>query len=298
MGLGWVEDRLGVKADWHLFGGGPAIVEALDRGEVDIGYVGLPPVIIGIDRGAKIKCIAGGHVEGTVFLAGKAFKSLEELGSIRGVLEQLKGMGIGVPPRGSIHDVILRGLIQEEGIEGEIAIRNYPWADFVLEAMLDGEVDAAVGTPALAVASSQAIGARILIPPNKIWPNNPSYGIITSNKQIEENPKTLEGFLRLHEEASNLIRSDPKKAARIVSEAVKIVDGNFVLETYKISPKYCASLSKGFIKASLAFIPLLKKLKYISRTLKEEDIFDPRLIEKIHPEAPHYEEPKIGRFNP
>jgi NitT/TauT family transport system substrate-binding protein len=192
--------------------------------------------------------------------------------------------------------VILRWLILREGLEGEIIIRNYSWTDFVLEAMLDGEVDAAVGTPALAVASSQAIGARILIPPNKIWPNNPSYGIITSNKQIEENPKTLEGFLRLHEEASNLIRSDPKKAARIVSEAVKIVDEDFVLETYKISPKYCASLSKGFIKASLAFIPPLKKLKYISQTPKEEAIFDPRLIEKIHPEAPHYKVSKTKEF--
>ena len=44
---------------WKLFGTGPAMVKAFQNKELDIGYMGLPPAIIGIEKGAPIKCVAG-----------------------------------------------------------------------------------------------------------------------------------------------------------------------------------------------------------------------------------------------
>ena len=61
-----LQENLGVDVEWRLFGTGPSIVNAFEKGELDIAYVGLPPAIIGIDRGVEIKCVAGGHIEGTV----------------------------------------------------------------------------------------------------------------------------------------------------------------------------------------------------------------------------------------
>lgn len=287
-GLDWIEDKLGLEADWYLFGSGPAIIEAFGRREIDIGYVGLPPVIIGMTKGIPIKCVAGGHLEGTVFLAKPDFKSLDELGSKSNVLRQFKDSVIGSPPAGSIHDVIIRGMLREEGLEECVSVKNYPWADFIVEALAEGEIDAAIGTPALAVAADRACGTRIMIPPHWLWPNSPSYGIITSTNLIKEAPDIVEGFLALHEEASNLIRTDPKTASKAVSEVVEIIDEDFVFETYRISPRYCAALSQGFIDASLAFAALLEKLKYISRLINAEELFDMSFVNTIHPEVPHY----------
>ena len=42
-----------------------------ENNELDIGYIGLPPAIIGIEQGVPIKCVAGGHVEGTILCAKK-----------------------------------------------------------------------------------------------------------------------------------------------------------------------------------------------------------------------------------
>jgi len=50
--------------------------------------------------------------------------------------------------------------------------------DFVLEALVDGDIDAAVGTPSLAAAAARACEAKIIIPPYALWPDNPSYGIV------------------------------------------------------------------------------------------------------------------------
>ncbi len=289
-GLNWVEERLGVQAHWRLFGSGPAIIDAFEEGTIDLGYVGLPPVIMGVARGVRIKCIAGGHVEGTVLLAGSDFKSLGDSGSLSEVIKQFKGRMIGSPAMGSIHDIIIRELIGLEGLQDQIAVENYAWADLIVEALAEGEIDAAVGTPALAVMADRTLGTKIILPPGKVRPNNPSYGIIARSELIEEIPDILEGFLHLHEDASNLIRLNPRKGAQVVSKVVGVVDEDFVLETLRLSPKYCAALPTEFIEASMAFVPLLTKLKMISRPINAEDLFDTRLIERVHPQPAHYQQ--------
>ncbi|MEE8168361.1 MAG: ABC transporter substrate-binding protein [Candidatus Hydrothermarchaeales archaeon] len=283
-----IEKRMGVKPVWKLFGGGPGIVQALARGNVDLGYIGLPPAMIGIDRGTPIKCVAGGHVEGTIMIGKKSLKSLEELGDVRETLLQLEGRAIGAPPKGSIHDVIIRDLLEKNDLKDEIEVKNFEWADFIPEAMENGELTAAVGTPPLAAIVLRTLDAKIIIPASRLWPNNPSYGIIARNELIVDHPDVIEDFLEVHEEASNLIRMHPKDAARIASQVIGMVDEDFVLQTYGISPKYCASLSDEFVASTLAFVPVLSKLGYISNVLTKKEIFDFRFIEKVHPEAPHY----------
>ena len=64
-----------------------------------------------------------------------------------------------------------------------------------------------------------------------------------------------------------------------------------MLNTYKISPKYCASLPEAYINSTLKFIPVLQNLGYMQGNLKEEDIFELKFIEKTHPEPAHYDSP-------
>lgn len=287
MGTDWLE-KAGIHAEWKLFASGPDIVKAFANGEIDLGYIGLPPAIIGIDRGIPIKCVAGGHVEGTVLIAQKNYRTLDELGDIDAVLAQFQGKIIGSPPKGSIHDVIINNAIKQAKLD--IGVKNFAWTDFVLEALVDNEIDAAIGTPSLAVAASRACGARIVIPPSKLWQNNPSYGIVV-RKALMQEPEVILRFLEMHEKASNSIRENPRGAAKMVSKLTGIVDEDFVLEAYRISPKYCASLSSEFVRSTMAFVPVLHELKYISRLLKENEIFEYSFINSIHKEPPHYNQP-------
>lgn len=284
-GTDWLK-KAGLDARWRLFASGPDIVKAMEKGDVDLGYIGLPPVIIGIGRGVPTKCVAGGHVEGTVMIAQKEYKGLDELGEPGLVMRQFEGKAIGTPPKGSIHDVIMRELIDK--LQYDIEVKNYPWADFVLDAMVDNEIPAAAGTPPLAVAARRYCGAKIVIPPHRLWPNNPSYGIVV-REELMQYPDTILTFLEMHEKACNLIRSEPEKAAKIVSKLTEIVEPDFVLEAYKISPKYCGALSDEYVQSTMGFVKVLKDLGYISRLIPEPEIFDFRFIQKVHPEKPHYD---------
>ena len=284
MGTDWLE-MSGIHATWKLFASGPDIVKAFENKEIDAGYIGLPPAIIGIDRGVPIVCVAGGHVEGTVLIARKNYGTHRELDDINTVMRQFEGKVIGSPPKGSIHDVIINNIINANDLN--IRVKNFPWTDFVLEALVDGQIDAAVGTPSLAVASARACDTKIIIPPHLLWPDNPSYGIVIRKDLIQYSDVILR-FLEQHEKASNFIRKYPGEAASLVSRLTGIVDEEFVREAYKISPKYCAALSKEFIGATMAFVPVLHRLKYISKIISGKEIFDYGFIEKIHIEKPHY----------
>lgn len=277
---------LGFKASWKLFPNGPAMVEAFEKNEIDLGYIGLPPAMIGISKGLKIKCIAGGHVEGTILIGKRDFQLAK---TAKEVLSQFKGRIIGTPRRGSIHDVILRRLISDSGFSDDIAIKNYDWADFILDAMLDGEVDGACGTPPLAILARRQLGAKIILPPSKTWAYNPSYGIVAADSWINES-SVLEDFLRLHEKACNLIRERPEEAARLVHHAVEIIKEDFAREVFRVSPKYCASLPAEYIDSTMAFMPVLLEMGYIDKELTKEDIFCTKVIEKVHPEKHHYNE--------
>ncbi len=284
MGLDWLA-KAGIRGNWKLFASGPDIVKAFEKKEIDIGYIGLPPAMIGIDRGIPIICVAGGHVEGTVLVARDKYRTLSEILDTQELIRQFDGHVIGSPPKGSIHDVIINNIISKNKLS--IRVRNFPWTDFVLEALVDNEIEAAVGTPSLAVAAARACGAKIIIPPSHLWPNNPSYGIVI-REELAQSPDLILGFLENHEKASNFIRTKPVEAAKLVSELVGIVDEQFVLDAYSVSPKYCAALSKEFVASTMAFAPVLKKLGYISKSLSENEIFDKSFIEKIHREKPHY----------
>lgn len=274
-----------IRPSWKLFPNGPAMMEAFERDEIDLGYVGLPPAMMGIGRGLKIKCIAGGHVEGTVLIGGRSHVAGK---TAKDALTQFKGMTIGTPQRGSIHDVILRKLISDCGLGDDVLIRNYEWADFILDAMMDGEIEGGCGTPPLAVLAARQLGAKIILSPSKVWPYNPSYGIVASERFIQDSPFALEDFLRRHEDASNLIRERPDMAARLVHSVAGIIEEDFAREVFQVSPKYCASLPDEYIKSAMAFVPALREMGYLDRDLTREDVFCTRLIEKLHPERHHY----------
>ncbi|WXG46796.1 MAG: ABC transporter substrate-binding protein [Candidatus Atabeyarchaeum deiterrae] len=291
MGGEWVENRMNVDVSWRIFGTGPEMIKAFIRGELDIAYIGLPPTMIGISKGLAVKCVAGGHVEGTILTATSDFIPLNEVGTVSGVLRQFKGKAIGTPTKGSIHDVIIRRLVSQAGLQGDVEIKNFPWTDFVLEAMEEKTVHGGCGTPQLAILCAIFLKARMILPPEVMWPYNPSYGIVATSETIRNSSKMLEDFLLLHEEASNLIREKPEEAARMASKAIGIVSKDFLLEVFKVSPKYCASLPEEYVKSTLSFVPVLKEMGYISKPLSKSDVFQTEIIDRIHKEKPHYSDP-------
>jgi NitT/TauT family transport system substrate-binding protein len=285
-GLRLLESKLGIEPLWHLFGTGPAMIEAFAAGELDVGYIGLPPLMIGIGRGLPLVCVAGGHCEGTVMVGSGTMRPLAECSDTQTALQQFKGQKIGTPSQGSIHDIIIRNLLEECGLSADCVV-NYPWADLIAEDVRQGTLTGAVGTPPLAVMCQKWYGMKTILPPETLWPFNPSYGIaITKNMLTEAN--LLRDFLILHENACNMIRLESEQAAKVIADALKVVDVEFIQDVFAVSPRYCASLPEEYIEATMKFVPVLQKIGHLKEKLSADQVFDCSLIEKTHPELSHY----------
>ena len=278
------------EIDWRMFGTGPEIIDALGKKELDLAYVGLPPSIIGIARGVKIRCVAGGHIEGTVLCGKNRFKGFPEADHLGDILEQFRGLKIGVPGTGSIHDVILRECLDRFGLSNAVEVIHYSWADLITEEAVRNELSAAIGTPALAVALRRYADSKVLYPPSRLWPSNPSYGILADSAFLAERRNVAEKFLAMHEDATALLRNRPEEASGIISDYVGIIDKEFVLDTIRLSPKYCAQLTEDYIASTMRFVASMKKLGYIPDEIPPSEIFDTSLIKKVHPGGSHYEE--------
>lgn len=288
MAQGNLDRLLELPVKWQLYGTGPAIIEAFERDEIDMAYIGLPPVIIGIDRGIKIRCVAGGHIEGTVLASRQNMKAYPEIKDLKDIMVQSSGHRIGVPGKGSIHDVIMTELLDRFKLKERIKIINFKWADQALEAFIKGDVIAVAGTPALAIAVKRYGKGKVLYPPSLLWPNNPSYGIVVSLRFLNNSRTVIERFLTIHEDATAMLRNRPEETSEVISRFVGIIDRDFVLETIMLSPRYCGQLTEGYINATMGFVKAMKRLGYINKNIERDDIFETGIIRAIHDSEDHY----------
>lgn len=283
------EKDMGKTIKWSLFGTGPAMVKAFENGDLDVGYMGLPPAIVGIDRGVPIKCVAGGHVEGTIAVAKKKYKSDLLLDNrLTEILSQFKGQIIGTPSKGSIHDVILNHYLDKFNLQDDIEVKNYKQAEMIALDIQKDKIQCGVGTPALAVFSSTMFESHLVVHPENFWLNNPSYGIVFHKNIIDENPELVENFLLQHKKAATFLRDFPKKAAEKIITKIKIATEKYIVDVLKISPKYCIALPDGYIKSTMEFVQTLQDLNYIKKKIIIEDIFDFQFVRRVHPENHHY----------
>jgi NitT/TauT family transport system substrate-binding protein len=265
------------------------MVQAFKNNELDIGYIGLPPAIIGIEQGVPIKCVAGGHVEGTIMCAKRKYKDDVQLDNdVLKVMSQFKGAAIGVPAKGSIHDVILKYYIDKYNLQDEIEVINYKQPELIALDMKNNKLEGGVGTPCLAVFASTLLESRLIIQADNLWANNPSYGVFFHENLIKSHPELVLGFLSLHKKSATLLRESPDMAARLIANTVEMTTEEYVKAVLEISPKYCIALSEGYVKSSIEFIEALHRLGYIKRKLKVEEIFEFQFVEKVHPEHHHY----------
>ena len=291
MGNDDLSNDLEKEVSWKLYGTGPSMVDAFRKGDLDIGYMGLPPAVIGIDQGVPIKCVAGGHVEGTIMISPTKYKTIEQKSyMISDVLAQFKGKIIGTPSRGSIHDAIINYYLEKYNLQDEVEVRNYKQAEFIAYDMKKGILQGGIGTPSLAIFAQTMFESCLIIPSEYLLPNNPSYGIFIHENIINNNPELVKIFLKHHKKASELLREDKSKSAEIICQTMDVLNHNtqYVRDVLKISPKYCIALSEGYLKSSEGFINTLHRLGYIKEKLKIEEICNFEFLNEVHPEDDHY----------
>ena len=210
----------GVALDTKLFNAGPAEIEALFAGEIDIGYIGPGPAITGFVRskGKALRVVAGAASGGASLVVRR------DAGIT--TAKDLAGKKLASPQIGNTQDVALRTYLRASGLQtsdkgGNVTVLPVANPD-ILTLFSRKELDGAwVPEPWAAVLRRQAAGEEI-VDERSLWPDGkfPTTVVIVSTRFLADRRPIVLAWLRGQAETLRWIGEHPGEAKATVNRAI------------------------------------------------------------------------------
>ena len=208
---GTLEKRLlplNASVKWVEFPAGPQLLEGLNLGSVDVGYVGEAPPIFAQAAGAQFAYIgydpAAPEAEAILVPKDSTIKSVTEL----------KGKKVALNKGSNVHYLLVK-LLEKNGLKlTDIQPVYLPPAD-ARAAFESKNVDAWVIWDPFTAAAEKAIGARVLADGKGVV-NNYQYYLGTRNF-VGKNPKVIQALFDDSVEQGKWLKANQKKAAELIA---------------------------------------------------------------------------------
>ncbi|MFW5833546.1 MAG: ABC transporter substrate-binding protein, partial [Pseudomonadota bacterium] len=226
-GEGWTEEA-GLDLELTRFSSGPAIVQAIASGRFDVMYFGIGPAMVARANGVPIKVVAANVVEQIALVARGRFAEImrdaeSPAAGVRAFAEETgREPAIASLPRGSVPDTVLRYWLAEvAGIDPEDVDIKGMGADKVQQAMLARSVDAAsILEPIVTIIQSRLDDAHVVAAGGEMLPDQPGAVVAVREDLVAERPEVVAKLVALHQRATELLNTEPRRAARHVHTAI------------------------------------------------------------------------------
>jgi NitT/TauT family transport system substrate-binding protein len=269
----------GLKVELKSFGDGPLLQQAVAAGEIDVAYVGAPPVYQWFSRGLQGKILAKVN-------SGQAAVIVSRELPVQTVAD-LRGKKIASVAKGSGMDVLLRGFVLKEvgKLDPDHDLSIVPMPPANMNAALERHVtDAAFSWEPFVSESLLRGGSRLVLDVNKALPNYPWYVLMAVPKTLQDRPEDVLKLLRAHGKAVAFLNEHPDAANRIIVDAFKIapvqtLDGKTIApEAVVKEARKRLGWSAKLEASDLQFIQRLMdyslSLGFMAKPLKVEQLVD------------------------
>lgn len=243
---------------WEKMGNAAAIREAMAAGKLDIGFMGIPPFLIGYDRGVewRIFCGLSEAPLGLVTL-NPGIESLEDIGPRD---------TIALPQPGSIQHILLsmasgRLFGEPKRFDSRLVTLSHPDG---MQALLGGrEITAHFTSPPYLFEELKREEARLILSGEEAFGGKFSFIVgVGKNDFLEENPEVLEALTASIEEAFGLLE---KNRGEIIQTFSDLYDMDpEVLQSYIDHPGMVFSAE---IRGLEDFINFMHESGYVRSTI-------------------------------
>ena len=216
---GWFDKALGpkVKVQWTSFNAGPAAIEALFAGAIDMTYVGPNPAINGYVRskGEALRVVAGAASGGASLIVRN------DSGINRP--EDFHGKRVGSPQFGNTQDVALRNWLKTHGMTtndkgGDVQIIPMANPD-QLTLFLKKDLDAAWAPEPWATRLIHEGNGRLFVDERTLWANGQFViGLLVVNaKFLRAHPDQVKTWIRANVDLTDWINAHPAEARKLLN---------------------------------------------------------------------------------
>ncbi|MFD0352279.1 ABC transporter substrate-binding protein [Streptomyces sp. NPDC127110] len=207
------------------FNAGPAEIEALNAGSVDIGFIGPSPAVNGYvkSKGSNLRIISGS--------ASGGVKLVVNPDKIK-TLDDLRGRRIATPQLGNTQDVAFLHWLAARGWKADAASGRGDVSvvrtnnTVTPDAYRSGAVDGA-WVPEPTASKLVAEGAAVLLDERDLWPGGKFVitNVVVSQKFLKEHRDVVEAVLRGTVKTNEWINADPERAKASANAALKTLSG-------------------------------------------------------------------------
>lgn len=226
---GTLEAALGetCTVTWTAFNAGPAEVEAMFAGEIDLGYIGPVPAISANVRSAGDFSIIAGATNGGAALVVRSDVPFESVAD-------LSGKVVAIPQLGNTQHLSLLNLLSENGLApvsegGDVEVVAASNAD-ILNMMDQGSIDAALVPEPWASTILAQTDAQLALDYDEVWMDGDySTAVVMVSREFQEaHPEIVSAFLEAHKEATAFLLENTEEAAAIANRQIEAETGKLI----------------------------------------------------------------------
>ena len=246
---GYFEKAMGsnVKIDWKTFNAGPAAIEALFAGAIDMTYVGPNPTISGYVRsdGEALRVIGGAASVGAALVV-RADAGISKP-------EDFHNKRIATPQQGNTQDVALRSWLKAHGLKarekgGDVQVMPMANPD-QLTLFLRKDLDAAWAPEPWATRLIREGNGKLFLDERDLWPHGQFVvtNLIVSTKFLKEHPDLVKNWIRANVELTDWINKNLPEAKKLLNQQIQKETGKALSQ---------GLLDEAFTRIEVTYDPL------------------------------------------
>lgn len=205
--------KYGLTVEWKEYGSGGAVREALTSGDLDVGFMGIPPFLIGWDKGVPAKVAIG--------FACAPVSLISYRPEITAIGDFQTDDKIALPSPGSIQHILLS--MQAEKIFGnpkalDDQLIALPHPDATSAMLAQKDIDAHFTTPPYIFQQLNEPGYHTVLTDREAFGRDFSFNVgIVTEKYHAEHPRGYASFVMAINEAMAWINENPYEAAELLA---------------------------------------------------------------------------------
>jgi NitT/TauT family transport system substrate-binding protein len=199
------------------FASGPVLNQALAAGELDMAYVGTPPVYHWFSRGLESRILAKVNY-GQAAVVARKDAGIDTVADLKG--KKLAGVR-----KGSGMDVLVRGYVlgEKAGLEGDKDVQIVPMPSGNMPSSVEEKVvDAAFMWEPFTSQSLARGNTKIVLDMNQTEPGHPWYVVIAVPDTLKSRKPEVLKALRAHKKAVDFLNSSPTAGNDIIAATFKL----------------------------------------------------------------------------
>ena len=252
----------GMNVELYEYNNGGDLMSAMVSGDLDVGYVGITPVINSMSKEMHKKIVAGVQNEGSGLLSHSS--------SIKSITD-LKGKTVATPGEASIQNVLLKYELKKNGLSTSDIESPSMKVPSMNDALRTKSIDAMLTYEPYVTISKEVNNQTLVKSSGDILPDHPCCVVVMNEKFLSGHSDKAQKILDVHKKATEKVKENPEGMVQYLPP--HIVPNPEIEKESLTHIKWISDLNDTYKKNVNNFLKIEEDLGIVNETVPQEKLF-------------------------